>query len=196
MVSSFNQTNTVQATPIVLAASSLDAGSLKVQMLGTIVGAALYGVTVMLYVDCFSLLLRQHRNNLNDRIRNPSKNMRHFLFFFISLLLLLATLAEIQAIVVTTVSIFGGPSKVPGLAEGAPVVLPFSVWSSDAFMVSELSLQENRLSLMQDQLWRCAILYQGIPRSFRLTLLAFICLVFLASLGTIPSLAIKGATSN
>jgi len=196
MVSSFNQTNTVQAAPIVLASSSFDAGSLKVQMLGTIVGAALYGGTVMLYVDCFSLLLRQHRNNLSDRIRNPSKNMRHFLFFFISLLLLLATLAEIQAIMVTTVSIFGGPSKVPALAEGAPVVLPFSVWSSDAFMVSELSLQEHCLSLIQDQLWRCTILYQGIPRSLRLTLLAFISLVFLASLGTITSLVIEGTTNH
>ncbi|KAF9559953.1 hypothetical protein CPC08DRAFT_762994 [Agrocybe pediades] len=158
--------------------SILDADSLKVQMLGTIVSAIVYGMGFMLYIDCFSLLLRQHRSKADERVRNPSRNMRHFLFFFITLLILLATLAEVQAIVVTTVSIFGGP-RVPGLAEGAPLFLPFSVWSSDSFM-----------------LWRCATLYQGIPRSSRFALLAFICLVFLASLGSGISIFMDSITQR
>ncbi|KDR70157.1 hypothetical protein GALMADRAFT_144837 [Galerina marginata CBS 339.88] len=132
---------------------------LETQMLGTMIAAALYGIVLTLSFDCFKLLFKKN-------VTVPSRPMRRFLVFLILTMFLLSTLSLVQGVLVSTTSIFQGISF-PSLPGGAPYVLPFSIWTADAFM-----------------LWRCAILYQGIPRLARIALLCFISLVFVAALAS------------
>jgi len=132
---------------------------LETQMLGTMISAILYGIVVTLSFDCFKLLFKKN-------ITVPSRPMRRFLVFLILTMFLLSTLSLIQGMLISSTSIFRG-YNFPSLPGGAPYVLPFSIWAADAFM-----------------LWRCAILYQGIPRLARIALLCFISLVFVAALAS------------
>jgi len=137
----------------------------ETQMLGTMISAILYGIVVMLCFDCFKLLFK----NSNDATA-PSRPVRRFLVFFILMMFLLSTVSLVQGMLISVTSVFRG-YNFPSLPGGAPFVLPFSIWASDGFM-----------------LWRCAILYQGIPPFSRTLLLCFISLVWLAAFGSGMSL--------
>ena len=101
----------------------------ETQMLGTMISAILYGIVIMLTADCLILLLKKDA-------AVESRRLQRFLVFFVVSLFLLSTLSLIQGMLISATSIFRGHSF-PSLPGGTPFALPFSIWISDGFMVSD-----------------------------------------------------------
>jgi len=107
---------------------------LEFQMLGTIISAIAYGIVIVLSGNCFLLLLKK-RGIYSNR-------MRFFLLIYVTVMLLLSTLAITLSIRGITLLIFQGVDS-PSLLGAAPATLPLAIWGADGFMVNIILLQQN-----------------------------------------------------
>lgn len=107
---------------------------LEFQTLATFVSAILYGMVISLYVLCCRALFKGRRNY--------SIRKKWFLLGYSTVLLLLSTIAAIEDIRIIIISTFrvgltAGMiiAQIFELSSG-DLVLPFTIWSADIFMVS------------------------------------------------------------
>jgi hypothetical protein len=108
---------------------------LELRMLATIISAIAYGIVIALSGSCFLLLLKQ-RDIYSTR-------MRFFLLIYVTVMLLLSTLAIIQSIWGIMFAIFRVVRLSLGLFADSPLLdvysitaLPLTIWGADGFMVS------------------------------------------------------------
>ncbi|KAF8965479.1 hypothetical protein BDZ97DRAFT_1918318 [Flammula alnicola] len=140
-------------------------------LIGTIIASVAYGIVIMMFVHCFRLLLKMPYIY--------SKRMRGFIFFYITVMFLLSTLAWIQQTIGMTMVIFRtsapdfvvfGPSDFQDTIEfffqNGTLFLPFTILGADVFM-----------------LWRCLVLYQGASRLLQIFVFTCLSLILLTSLG-------------
>ncbi|KIM43524.1 hypothetical protein M413DRAFT_382915 [Hebeloma cylindrosporum] len=127
----------------------------ELRMLGTIISAITYGIVVSLSGNCFFLLLKK-RGIYSSR-------MRLFLLIYVTIMLLLSTLAIMQTVRTTTVFIF--QADLPLVIGNIPAALPLIIWGADGFMI-----------------WRCAVLYQDVPRVPRFIVLVLLSFLSITSL--------------
>jgi hypothetical protein len=104
---------------------------LELRMLGTIISAIAYGIVITLSGNCF-LLLQKKRGTYSNR-------MRLFLLIYVTIMLLLSTLAIIQSILGITLLIFQNVD-LPLLVGSSPATLPLAIWGADGFMVNTIIL--------------------------------------------------------
>ena len=103
-------------------------------MLGTITSAIAYGIVIVLSGNCFLLLLKK-RDIYSNR-------MRLFLLIYVTVMLLLSTLAIIQSTVGITLYIFQN-TDLPPLVGSSSATLPLAIWGADGFMVNIILLHQN-----------------------------------------------------
>ena len=105
---------------------------LEFRMLGTIISAIAYGIVIVLSGNCFLLLVKQGGIYSN--------RMRLFLLIYVTVMLILSTLAIILSIWESMLLIFQGVDPPVG---AAPPTLPLAIWGADGFMVNIIFLHPN-----------------------------------------------------
>ncbi|KDR67717.1 hypothetical protein GALMADRAFT_231887 [Galerina marginata CBS 339.88] len=132
---------------------------LEHRALGTLLSAVAYGLEISLYVSCMRGFLMGE---------GDSKRTRQVLIAYISIMLLLGTLALLQDCFILTTAVFQVSPNLQLLSHVTPfVALPFTIWGADGFMI-----------------WRCAVLYQGLPRVPRVIMNCFFVSLLLVSLAS------------
>jgi len=138
---------------------------LKLWMIDVIISAIIYGGVLSLSLSYVPLLLKTS----ND----ISRRMRKILLVYVTLMVGFSTVYLITMIISLTCNIFGYVDPLAYSSDwfqnglvGA-VCLTFASWGADGFM-----------------LWRCAMLYEGVSRFRRITLLAVLILMALISFGS------------
>ncbi|KDR74035.1 hypothetical protein GALMADRAFT_141778 [Galerina marginata CBS 339.88] len=163
---------------------------LEIAFLSSFISAVVYGLVISLYISCFrSLLKAQH---LHSKIR------LRFLFTYSTFLLLLSTWAMVQqtiSVITATFQPESGDGTGPldsswlSVTEDNPWFLPVDIWAADGFMVMFIVFSDIWILIMLDrQVWRCFVLYQGISRPFHLFLVVL--LIFLSVMSFLAGLLI------
>jgi len=113
---------------------------LELRTLGTIISAIAYGIVITLSGNCFLLLLKK-RGIYSNR-------MRLFLLIYVTVMLLLSTLAIILSIRGIMFDIFRVFDllhfvDLPPVEVYSPAALPLIIWGADGFMVRIILFHQN-----------------------------------------------------
>jgi hypothetical protein len=169
-----------------IAVQLVDGGYFPLWTIGVILSAIVYGGVLFLAVHYVHLLKTSN---------NISRRMRNFLWIYVTFMVANSTIymITISIALVQTLSEIGNPLY-PGTTVyyfengfwGA-MSTTFASWGADGFMVRILkSIYKgilNFLLLCVTQLWRCAMLYEGISRGRRIALIVGLVFIGLLSLG-------------
>lgn len=170
-----------------IAVQLVDGGYFPLWTIGVILSAIVYGGALFLAVSYVHLLKTSN---------NISRRMRNFLLIYVTFMVANSTIYMITITIalVHTFSELGNPlysaTTVYYFENGFLGALSTTLasWGADGFMVRILkSIQEkgilNCLLLCITQLWRCAVLYEGISRGRRIALIVGLVSIALLSLG-------------
>ncbi|KAJ3505392.1 hypothetical protein NLJ89_g7439 [Agrocybe chaxingu] len=114
---------------------------LKSHMLGTIFAGVAYGIIIVKSLDCFRMVWKN-----KTRIRT-------FTLIYIVVMTAVSTVSFVLGIVVTMNSIFRLNIRRFDILGLDVLLFPLALWGADGFMM-----------------YRCIMLYQGVPRVWRITL--------------------------
>ncbi|KAF9558622.1 hypothetical protein CPC08DRAFT_709449 [Agrocybe pediades] len=170
MSSSFVNGTSPAPTQLPMAAYPAYYRSLESLMIATVVAGICYGILAMLCFNCFAVLLRS-----KSHLYPSSKRVRAFLLVYVVIMFLLSTGALVQQIglMISTFLRLGVDGMVRvevGMSPWDFALVPYTmsliIWGADGLLM-----------------WRCIILYQGIPRTGEWLIKVLLVILLLASLG-------------
>ncbi|KDR67711.1 hypothetical protein GALMADRAFT_161496 [Galerina marginata CBS 339.88] len=127
--------------------------------IGLLLSAVAYGFALSLYISCIRGFLKGENGYSNFA--------RRVLVIYTSLMLLLGTMGLLETFFIIMTNVFKLDQSLLRLDINIFLVVPFTIWGADGFMV-----------------WRCAMLYQNLRPLPRAALLCFLVLLCLISLGS------------
>ncbi|KAF4612923.1 hypothetical protein D9613_010920 [Agrocybe pediades] len=176
-----NGTSLAPTQQLSLAAFPAYYHSLESLMIATVIAGICYGILAMLCFNCFAVLLRS-----KPHLYPSSKRVRAFLLVYVVIMFLLSTGALVQQIglMISTFLQLGIDEVVrakvgvsPWDFATVPYTMPLIIWGADGLLM-----------------WRCMILYQGIPRAGEWLIKVLLVILSLASLGSgISNYVIQGS---